>query len=268
MFLFGALRTQTVVASLSLGVLIGGGLASPARAEWQEIDNAAEYRTCLSQARNTPKTAIETAGQWEGLGGGLPARHCRALATLVLGEFEAAAVMLEDMATTGRATAAIKVGLLRQAAQAWSEAGQEDRSMGVLQAALHIDPHDPGLLEDHALHLASQDKMWEAVDDLNAVLDQRPNQVSALVLRAAAYRRLGSLDLAQADLQRAERSEPQSVDVLLEKGALALVQGKKDAARAAWMTILRTVSQNKGVPAVEAAAEVARGNLERMDVHK
>ncbi len=46
-------------------------------------------------------------------------------------------------------------------------------------------------------------KFFDAIDDLNRVLDRSPKRVDALIYRASAYRQLGSLDLALDDATRA-----------------------------------------------------------------
>lgn len=226
-----------------------------------EIDPAAEYKTCLDLVRTRPKAALEKAGQWAGLGGGLAAEHCKAAAMDALGEHQTAAGMLEDLATGGRATAEIKAGLLRQAAESWVKADQIERAMGVLTAAIGVNPNDPGLYEDRALLKAGGNKVWDAVDDLNHALDLDPQRVSTLVLRAAAYRRLKSLDLAAADMDRAAKIDPKDPDLWLEAGNLALAQGRRDEARKDWMTVLQLAPDS-------GTADVARSNIEQMDVRK
>lgn len=234
------------------------GLGRPAVAE--VLDQATEYAACMALAQDKPMAAFERAGQWDGLGGGLPARHCRAAALLELGETEAAATMLEDLATGERASAPIKAGLLRHAAEAWRRSAQDERALAVLDAALKVVPGDPQTLEDRALLHADGGRLWDAVDDLNAALESDPARVSALVLRAAAYRRLESLDLAAADLEKALRLDPQDLEAYVERGALAQATGRPADARQDWMRVLRTAPDSP-------AAQVARANLERLDVN-
>ncbi len=232
-------------------------VAFPASA--QTLDPATEYAACMALAAERPLEAFERAGTWQGLGGGVPAEHCRAAALLELGEEEAAATALEDLARFSQTSADIKVGLLRHSAEAWRRAGQDERAFGVIEAALRIAPASPDALEDRAVLHADADRLWNAVDDLNAALDADPARLSALVLRAAAYRRLDTFDLAQADLDRARTIDPGAVEVFLERGALALATGRPDDARQDWMQVLRAAPDSP-------AAQVARANLERLDV--
>jgi Flp pilus assembly protein TadD len=252
-----ALFTYCATA-LAVGVL---SLLPPhtAFAAAELIDPQSEYRACMALARSDPKAAIERAGQWEGLGGGTAASHCRAVATDASGDHTAAATLLEDLATQGKATPQITAGLLQQAAQAWIKAGQSERALSVLDAAIKVDPNQAGLYHDRAVLRAENNHLWEAVDDLNQALDLNPGLTEALVLRAAAYRRLEALDLARVDLDRARKLAPKNPDVWLENGTLALAEGNPATAREDWLTALRLAPNS-------AAATVARQNIEHLDV--
>jgi tetratricopeptide (TPR) repeat protein len=183
------------------------------------------------------------------------------VATDASGDHAAAAALLEELASKGKSTPELTADLLRQAAQAWNKAGQSERAMGVLDAAVKVDPSLPGLYHDRAVMRAEDGKLWDAVDDLNQALDLNPGLISALVLRAAAYRRLEALDLARTDLERARKMIPNDPDLWLESGLLSLAEGKSAQAREDWMTVLRLAPDG-------AAAVAARQNLERMDVRQ
>jgi tetratricopeptide (TPR) repeat protein len=242
----------SLVKALLVVGLVGLPLGSVALAAGQVINPQAEYAACMALAQKDPKAAIERAGQWEGLGGGAAATHCRAVATDASGDHAAAAALLEELASKGKSTPELTADLLRQAAQAWNKAGQSERAMGVLDAAVKVDPSLPGLYHDRAVM---------RVDDLNQALDLNPGLISALVLRAAAYRRLEALDLARTDLERARKMIPNDPDLWLESGLLSLAEGKSAQAREDWMTVLRLAPDG-------AAAVAARQNLERMDVRQ
>lgn len=230
--------------------------AAPAR-EW--ADPAGDYAACMRLVDTDPKAAFNRAGELEVFGAGAPAAHCRAAALAALGEPAAAAELLEETAKTSRTSAEIKAGLLLQAARRWMDADQKLHALAVLDAALRVTPEAPDLLEERALVKAAIGELWSAVDDLNLVLDLAPNRVSALVLRAAAYRRLDTPELAEADVTKALALAPNNLDALLEQGNLARVAGRDAEARDAWMTVLRQAPES-------VAAGVARRNLARMDV--
>lgn len=272
--------SRTVTVLTLAGVVVWGGLlapalaaqdkkapvkatvpaAAPAPAAKSDVGwNSADYAACMKTARERPKAGFDQAGEWAAFGGGVPAEHCRATALIGLNEPEAAADLLETLAEKSRESAQIKVGLLRQAAQARTLAGQPPRALAVLNAAAKVLPGDPDVLEDRAVMRIDYGEPWDAVDDLNGVLDRQPNRVSALVLRAAAYRRLETLDLAKADIQRALALEPNNPDALVESGILARVTGNDSAARTLWMSVLRSAPESP-------AADIARANLAKMDV--
>lgn len=245
---------------LSGALLIACCYAVSGSLAWaQEINPETEYRTCLELVQTQPKKALEKAGQWAGLGGGLPAEHCKAAAMDALGEHQTAAGMLEDLATKGRATAEIKAGLLRQAAAAWVNAGQDERALGVLNAAIPLDPQSASLREDRALLLVGANKPWDAIEDLSTALNLEPQRISALTLRAAAYRRVQSYDQARADIDRATKLAPNDPEVWLEAGNLALASRRPADARQSWMTVLRLAPTS-------VSADAARANIERLDV--
>lgn len=267
----GSRTVLTAFAVLLLGVagsqagMAASGKTSgkPSGREGQETlaSPGGDYAACMKLAREKPKTGYDRAGEWSAFGGGVPAEHCRATALIGLNEPEAAATLLEELATKGRESAAVKVGLLRQAAQARLMAGQAPQALAVLDAAVAVLPEDPEVREDRAVVRIDFGEPWDAIDDLNAVLDRVPDRVSALVLRAAAYRRLESYDLAKVDVSRVLALQPNNLDALVETGLLARLGGDNVAARSAWMSVLRLAPESD-------AAEVARGNLAKMDIRK
>ena len=103
-------------------------------------------------------------------------------------------------------------------------------------------------------------KYWEAIDDFNnaAELDRKPGRTADLP-GIAAYRKLGSLDLALEDIQHALQLAPNSALALLERGNLQSGKGNKSAARADW---LRVALLAPNTP-MQAAAQA---NLEKLDV--
>ena len=78
------------------------------------------------------------------------------------------------------------------------------------------------------------------------------------MFRAIAWRHLGSLELADDDIGRALRLQPDNLDALLERGAIRRRRGDSDGARADWLRVLELVPD--GSP-----ADAARGYLEKME---
>lgn len=224
----------------------------------QDMDPAAKYAQCMELAETRPKDAWEMAGQWVGLAGGEPARHCQAVALIGLKEYEEAAKRLETLAETSRAAPEMRAAMLAQAAQAWVLHGDLQRAHAVQTTALELVPGDPALLTDRALTLVEAGDVRAAIDDLTAVLDAQPRNAGVLALRAAAFRIAGDPATARADLDRALTIDPSHPAALLEQGILARQEGDVATARKAWLTLLDTAPDSP-------EAETARAHLQVMD---
>lgn len=245
-----------------LGAIVGCcvALVSVPQAWAQEVSAERQYQECLDFALREPEPAFERASTWRDMGGGLPARHCVAVALFGLGNYDEAATRLEKL--SGHRDAkdeALRAALLGQAGNAWMMAGKMERAHAALSAGLEIMPDNVDLLIDRSLVLAAAQNYWETVDDLNEALNIEPDQVDALVFRAAAYRYLDTLELAAEDVDRALAIAPGHISGLLERGNIRRLKGDIEGARADWLQI---VTREPDSP----AAEAARRNLERLDI--
>ncbi|MDX2225245.1 MAG: hypothetical protein SFV21_20985, partial [Rhodospirillaceae bacterium] len=198
-------------------------------------DPEATYGLCLDTARAYPEQGFELAGKWAALGGGEPAKHCRAVALIGLAEYAEAGASLEELAQASKREARVRAGMLAQAAQAWLMAGDTARAHAAQTAALTLTPGDADLLVDRAMTLAEARNYWEAIDDLNAALSARPDDADALSFRASAYRMVDADDLAREDAERAVALAPDNLNARLERGILYRLAGRDADARADWM---------------------------------
>lgn len=245
---------RAIVSWVGVSLLV---MVSAAQAE--TIDPVVEYGRCMTLARDTPEKGLKEATRWESFGGGGPAQHCRATALLGLGHTDEAATILEQLAATWPAAAGVKVGLLQQAADARANAGQDRLALDDLNIALKINPSSADSYEAKALVLIDLGLPDDALAALSAALANQPKRLSALVLRAATYRRLGTLDLSGKDLASAEAISTDDTDLWLEKGQLALALGHREEARRDWLKVLDIRPDG-------SAAEAARSNLAALDV--
>jgi len=221
--------------------LLAIALAAPALAQNApdpQMRERAHYAACMAQVETRPKAAFDDATAWEGLSGGHPARHCALAALVALGHYNEAAQGLEKLADRVKANAAFKTRLLIQAANAWVAANDMDRARAVANAALRLIPNAPEALLVRARAQALLGAFWDAVDDLNQVLDVQPQNAEALVLRGSAYRQLDTYDLALDDLNRALTFMPNHPEGLLERGITHRLLGDKAAARADWRALI------------------------------
>ena len=249
-------RTRAIAAAAFMMGLVA---AMAAHGQSVKSAQAARYAKCMALARGDPDSGHESARTWRDDGGGVAAHHCMAVALLGLGHYAKAAQMLRQLADGAAAKGSeFQFELLSQSANAWLIAGRPMAAYKVQTEALKGRPNDIELLIDRSISLASTEKYWLAIDDLNRALDIDPKRLDALIFRASAYRRLETLELAEEDISRAIAIAPHHPEALLERGNIRRLKGDRRGARKDWLRVIQT-----GPNAPEAAA--ARFNLERMD---
>lgn len=242
-------------------LIVLGLLATPLAGHAQEAQSAI-YDRCLAQAKADPQAAYATALDWFDKGGGLPARHCAALALLGLSAYDEAAARLEALAAeVPDQRADLRIGLLAQAAQAWLSSGRAERAARLQTLAIDARPDDAQLRADRAVTRISLDDFWAAIDDLDIAIDLAPDEPEFLLYRASAYRYLGVADLARDDVDRALALDPNSPEAWLERGILDSLAGETSTARRAWIKVLE-------IGAEGPTADAARARLEALDVRK
>ncbi|HIJ63779.1 MAG TPA: hypothetical protein HPQ04_13890 [Rhodospirillaceae bacterium] len=229
--------------------------ASPA----EVIDEPAQYRHCISLARQKPTDGWEEALAWSSMGGGEPARHCAAIALIGLGQFEEAANRLETLAGQSRANAKTRAGMLDQAGQSWLLAERPERANAALTTALQLMPDAPDLLVDRAQSLAAAKNYREALADLDRALAVAPDRADALTFRATAKRFLDDQAGAAADAAKALAVDPLYQDAWLEDGIIKRLRGDDNGARKSWLKVLELAPAS-------TAADSARHNIEVLDV--
>jgi len=178
------------------------------------------HLACLAQAASDPAAALREAGQLARSGAVDAGEHCAAAAHLALGEPGEAARRLERLGGGGQAPSQLRAAWLAQAGQAWMMAGDAQRAYGAATLALVLVPDDIDLLTDRAIASASLGRPFEAIDDLNRVVDLDPARAEAFVFRASAWRQAGRRDLAADDIARALALDPGNPEAFLERGML------------------------------------------------
>jgi tetratricopeptide (TPR) repeat protein len=218
-------------------------------------DNLQRYQECMSLARQEPLRALPMAEKWKGQGGGLGARHCKAIAMFEAGRHTEAATELEAIARDmGQARPGLRAELWAQAGQAWSAAGQATKAAAAQSRALDLKADDADLWVDRGLSYATLRDWPRAVSDFDRALTLRPKNVDILVLRSAAWRKAGHPDRALADAQLALKVAPDNTRALLERGFTFLARGDKVSAQADFKKVLSLVP-----PDSEAAKRAQAG---------
>ncbi len=197
-------------------------------------DHLKRYTDCMALARKEPLKALPAAEKWQASGGGLPARHCSALALFEAGRYGQAATALEAIA---RDMGHDRPGLR---AELWAQAGQAFM---------------PDLWLDRGLSYAAMRAWPRAISDFDRALGLRPDDVEILVLRAAAWRNAGNPTRALDDATRALKLAPDHSEALLERGFASLARGERSQANNDFTAVLRLV------PPSSIAAQRAQAGL-------
>jgi tetratricopeptide (TPR) repeat protein len=212
-------------------------IATPALAAPMASDKS-RYAACLSMARATPERGIESAQAWRIEGGGVPARHCLAIAQFGVRDYAEALKSFEAAAT---ASAAAKdgqaVSLWAQGADAALIAAKPDLALRFLDEALKGDlsPKAAAALRvTRAEALVDLKRPAEAMTDLETATTLDPATRYGWLLKATLARRTGDLKAAEAAILKAAEVDPDSAEVQLEAGNIASAQGNATLARAAW----------------------------------
>ncbi len=216
----------------------------------------ANYRNCVDWLGHDPNRALQDSEGWRDAGGGLAARHCRALALATLGRFGEAATESQSIAAEMPPSAA-RLDALISAGEYYMSAGDAYSARLQFDQALTDSPNNTEALESRARSLAATGDMQSAMRDLDLLLSLAPGNVEALTLRAAAKRRAGDPAGALSDAETALAYDPGSAISYFERGAARAVTGDTGGAQSDWQT---AVSLDPGGP----AGELASANLARL----
>lgn len=219
------------------------------------------YQGCIAAIPTNAREAEDFAIQWRARGGGLPARHCQAMAQLEQERFaEAAATLVE-----GARAAEVEKSPL--AADFWGQAGNAailagDNKMAltcldtaIVQAGNLSAVRTAGFHIDRARVHAESNHPDAARADLDKALELTPEDPLAWTLSAALARRAGDPGRATRDIARASELAPSDPDVVFEQGNIAAANGDLSSARRVWQQVV------KAAPLTEAA-ELAKKALE------
>lgn len=193
-----------------------------AAAPERSAQDAARYRECLAVVRTAPAHAADLAAAWRLEGGGLPARHCLALALTAQGQPAAARAELESAARTAEATHdPLTAALWGQAGNAALLGGDPTHARAHLTTALlagtaSAPGERAGWLIDRARAAVALGEPAPARADLDAALALTPGDPLARLLSATLARHQGDLVRARRDIAEAQRLAPNDPEVIAE----------------------------------------------------
>jgi tetratricopeptide (TPR) repeat protein len=212
-------------------------IAAPAIAAPMAGDKS-RYQACLAMARAAPERGIESAQAWRIEGGGVPARHCLAIAQFGLRDYAEALKSFEAAALASAAAGdGQAVSLWAQGADAALIAAKPELALRFLDEALKGDlsPKAAAALRvTRAEALVDLKRPADAAADLEMATTLDPGVRYGWLLKATLARRTGDLKTAEAAILKAAEIDPGSAEVQLEAGNIASAQGNAALARSAW----------------------------------
>lgn len=234
------------------------------------MSDQAAYRECAAMAQADPAKAIELAGRWLGLSGGINAYQCRGLAYVTLerwasaaADFDAAAVQAQTANDPRRADLWAKAG------NAWLAADDAAKARKVFDAALAADLANPALRGqihlDRARASVALGDLPGARVDIDKGLQLAPSEAFAWYLSSALAQRQDDLARAQADIAKAVELAPEDADILLQAGNIAGLTGDAESARS---LLARAAKAAPDSPAGRAALAALTANAAKAEPAK
>jgi tetratricopeptide (TPR) repeat protein len=223
------------------------------------ITEGSAYEDCLASLADDPEGAMAEIQTWQAHDGdGDGAAHCQGLALIALGQPDAGATVLEQLARRSSAPPMARASVLGQAVQARLMGGQADAALADATMALELSPADTELLIMRATVQEARGRNEQAIEDLDTALRQDGGRTDALVSRAALRRKLGQLADAGMDIAEALSLSPDDADALLERGILRQRAGDRAGARADW-------ERARGADPGSSTADLAEQNLSLLE---
>lgn len=256
--LFAAAATAVAVAAVG----------SAPHAQESGLDGAsaadlARYADCISLANRAPERALETAAQWRALGGGGPARHCRAIALIAVGAEASAAAELTELGVDGDGLSdADRSAALALAGELWLRQEQPELARRAFTAAIEIGGASRRVSIGWARAAAMEGDWAAAAAALDPILAGDPSDVEALTLRAAARRSAGDAEGALDDAIRATDEAPDIALAWFERGAAERAVGDPAAARRSWLRASLLDPEGPNGEPGGVGGELARRNLQ------
>lgn len=223
---------------------------------------------CLAEANADPEQTVRFATKWLGKAQGeqrAQAGHCLGLALAGLERWEAAAsaFLAARDALPGEAEA-YRARLGAMAGNAALAGGTLQSALDALDAA-HADAQAAGMTvlagEISVDRARAQVALGREADAELALAEARavlPQDGLTWLLSATLSRRMGKLEEAQRQIERAAELLPADPEIGLEAGRIAMLAGREDAARRSWQSVID--AQPDGRPAA-----LARSYLQQME---
>ena len=215
-------------------------------------------QACAARAEADPAGAADSARAALARSKGLDratASHCLALALSAQELWpEAAMAFAGARAALSDGKGEYSARLSLAEAAALLAAGDAAAALQVLDAA--GAQQGPALASaiavDRSRALVALGRQEEAAAALTQARAANPGNDEAWLLSATLSRRMGQLDLAQQQIERAAILRPAGPEIALEAGVIAVLAGRDEAALRSWQSVLDSAP---GTPAALTAAD-------------
>ena len=213
-----------------------------------------KYRACLNQISTSPNAAYETGITWRDEGGGLPAKHCMAMAWVDLGMMEPAARVMDEVAEdfqrgqgmtfsamVDRDDKEVLAEIYLQTGNMWMLAEKPNEAyIALSNGLLEVDEREPirvTLLVDRGRASGLSGDFEDALLDLERARDMAPYNGEVLLFLAGAHRELDQFEQALDIISSALTLLPDNKDVLFEMGKIHFEAGDLRGATQAWTKV-------------------------------
>lgn len=203
--------------------LIGGLslISTPSLATDLTADFEARHKTCLEDIAVDAQEAYEMALRWEDEGGGRRAKHCVAMALFALDHVDEAAFRLDKLAAgADGGSDSTRVKHYAEAANFWLAVNDADKAYASASAGLKLEYDHLDLRIARARAYALSGRYDFAETDLTSVLTLNSNHAGALRYRADARFKQDKVDEALTDIEAALALDPTSVETALLRGQI------------------------------------------------
>lgn len=243
----------------------GDEAASPA----QQPDSPKPDRlaACIAKAARDPQAALADARNWvsEGRDDGqnVRANQCLGLILSNAGDFDGAlAAFAQGVAGVPKQQEVAAVPLMAMAGNAALAGGKADVALGWFDRAVAVKDYADnaalGAIQiDRSRALVALGRLAEAGGALDEAHRLAPEDAEGWLLSATLARRNGDLPRAQRDIEIAAQYAPRDAGIGLEAGVIAVLDGRDDAARKSWESVLATDPDGD-------AGKVAKGYLDQL----
>lgn len=178
------------------------------------------YDACVALLDPDPEAALDYAEAWRTEGGGRPAHHCWAVASLALDRPISAAVTLNQLAEEEAADPGVSARLYIQAAEAFLAGRDEEQAYEALSRAYDLAGDAPEVHMSAAGIFATVEDWPAVIASINALEEHASLSADAYVLRGRAKFEVENYEGAARDASSALALEPHLVDAIVLRGDL------------------------------------------------